>query len=55
MPLLDKFHVAWFSKPSLVSSSGRMISHFELYFDLVLVRPHLQLHLFMYSHSITFF
>lgn len=37
MTIFDKFHVAVFTKPAHVSISGRMISHFELYFDLVLV------------------
>ena len=32
------FHVSWFNKPEHITATGRMVSHFELYFDLVLVR-----------------
>ncbi len=32
--------IPWINKPAHISADGRMISHFELYFDLVLVRLH---------------
>jgi hypothetical protein len=38
--LCGAFNVPWINKPAHISANGRMISHFELYFDLVLVRLH---------------